>query len=246
MIAQLLSNFRSISLSEMNDVALMKRVDTKYILTSSQVAHVLQQLVNDYRILDIKGKRLMQYSTLYFDTEENRFYQDHHNQKATRKKIRMRKYVDSDLSFLEVKKRNNKNVTEKSRIKIEDIEEQLSDEANDFLQKNMATVPALKPNLFSKFKRLTLVNKEQKERVTIDTDLRYEANDEELSIPNIAIVEVKQEGINRSTKIRQVLKSQNIRVSSISKYCLGITNLYKEIKQNRFKPLNLKIKKLSK
>lgn len=245
MLTKHLSKFEAISLSEMNGVALMKRVDTKYLLSSDQVGYILEQLVDDYRILEIGGKRLMQYSTLYFDTEQNRFYQDHHNQKATRKKIRMRKYVDSDLSFLEVKKRNNKKVTEKLRIEIDDLEESLSDEANDFLKENIETVPKLRPNLYSKFRRLTLVNKIHKERVTIDTDLAYEANNDKLTLPSISIIEIKQEGNNRSTKIRAVLKTQKIYPSSISKYCLGITNLYKNIKQNRFKELNLKIKKLS-
>jgi hypothetical protein len=42
---------------------------------------------------------------LYFDTDSKRFYHDHHNGKVKRTKIRMRNYVESNLTFLEIKKK---------------------------------------------------------------------------------------------------------------------------------------------
>ena len=47
----------------------------------------------------------MKYSTLYFDTNDKILYKHHHNKKGNRHKIRMRKYIDSNICFLEIKKR---------------------------------------------------------------------------------------------------------------------------------------------
>ena len=45
-------------------------------------------------------------------------YHDHHNGKLNRYKVRRRRYIDTDTEFLEVKLKNNKKRTIKSRIKL--------------------------------------------------------------------------------------------------------------------------------
>ncbi len=96
-----ISNFDKISLDEMNGVSLMKRVDTKFILTESQLSEILFQIQEDYKILEIDGERLMEYSTLYFDTQNKYCYTDHHNRKANTFKIRIKKGLLYSL-FLEI------------------------------------------------------------------------------------------------------------------------------------------------
>ena len=105
MISNNLINFSSISLKEMDNVSLLKRVDTKFLTTEKKLLEILSLISSDYNILDIDDKRLMKYSTLYFDTNDKMLYNYHHNKKGNRYKIRMRKYVDSNICFLEVKKR---------------------------------------------------------------------------------------------------------------------------------------------
>ena len=102
-IENIINKYSPISLEEMNSVALMKRTDTKFVINKSQLSIILNNLDVHYRILQIKEDRLMSYSSLYFDTTENKFYNDHHNGKNYRTKIRQRKYVESDLCFLEIK-----------------------------------------------------------------------------------------------------------------------------------------------
>ena len=92
-----LSSFDKISLDEMNGVSLMKRVDTKFILSESQLLKVFSKIQKDYKVLEIDNERLMQYSTLYFDTQNKKCFKEHHNGKLNRYKIRMRKYLVSDL-----------------------------------------------------------------------------------------------------------------------------------------------------
>jgi hypothetical protein len=54
------------------------------------------------------------YLTLYFDTESFDNYIAHHNGKRPRFKIRMRKYVSSGFSFLEVKEKDNRTARSRS------------------------------------------------------------------------------------------------------------------------------------
>ena len=100
MISNNLINFSPISLKEMDNVSLLKRVDTKFLTTEKKLLEILSLISSDYNILDIDDKRLMKYSTLYFDTNDKMLYNYHHNKKGNRYKIRMRKYVDSNICFL--------------------------------------------------------------------------------------------------------------------------------------------------
>lgn len=236
-----INGFSSISLEEMNGVALMKRTDTKFIVNVSQLIDVLQQVQNDYKVLEINENRIMNYSSLYFDTSCNKFYNDHHNGKKNRIKVRVRKYVESNLCFLEVKQKNGKGETNKSRVPIQDFENDLSKLSKEFIYKTVLKEYELQPSLWNNFERITLVNNKNKERVTIDLNLSYKVNDNKKSYEKLVVIEVKQERFNRNTKIVRVLKSIRQNPYSISKYCIGMISLYKDIKYNLFKTKLIKI-----
>jgi len=99
----ILQNFQPISLSEMDEVKLMNRTDTKFVLNRTLFNEVLPQLTSSYRVLEISDQRLSSYRTLYFDTSGFDLFLDHHNGKGNRFKVRIRKYVESNLFFLEIK-----------------------------------------------------------------------------------------------------------------------------------------------
>ena len=244
MEASSLSEFEPIALKEMNSVSLLKRIDTKFLTTESKLIEVIPYLLSDYKVLEIGENRLMNYSTLYFDTEDLKSYNEHHNGRAKRQKIRIRKYIDSDLCFLEIKEKQNSGMTHKTRCSIPDIEKVLTKKSTDFIKKTINKDLILKPVLYNYFQRFTLVNKQRAERVTIDSCLNYKTNDATKSLHNIVVIEVKQEKQNTQTPVYKALKSNKIRTSSFSKYCIGVANLFTEIKVNRFKELNLKINKL--
>lgn len=118
-----LNEMQSISLSEMDSVELMNRFDTKYIFSAERLLEILTLVKNDYRVLEVKGVRLNRYNNLYFDTSDYKFFNEHHNKKANRLKVRYRKYADSGVTFFEVKKktiktkqRNTESVVVKFRI----------------------------------------------------------------------------------------------------------------------------------
>ena len=240
-----LSSFDKISLDEMNGVSLMKRVDTKFILSESQLLKVFSKIQKDYKVLEIDNERLMQYSTLYFDTKNKKCFKEHHNGKLNRYKIRMRKYLVSDICFLEVKKKNNLGVTNKTRRQIKDFETILSSDSKEFIYNSQINDLLLEPALYNNFNRITLVNKNYPERVTIDTNLSFKSADKEKIFDNLVVIEIKQEGKRLNTVMNKALKLMSILPTNFSKYCLGITNTFDNIKSNRFKEINLKINKLN-
>jgi len=116
-LLQIVNRFEPISLADMGRAELMERSDLKFAITFSDLLSLLPSLINEYRVLEIKDKRLFEYDTLYYDTPDYQLYRMHHNGKMNRFKVRRRTYVDSDINFLEAKIKNNKGVTNKLRIK---------------------------------------------------------------------------------------------------------------------------------
>jgi hypothetical protein len=244
-VTQSIRAFKSISLEEMNAVSLMKRRDTKYTIPIKSLVPILMELQNEYQVLEIKHRRLMHYASVYFDTPAFTFYFDHHNGKIRRTKIRQRKYVDSELTFLEIKQKNGNGETHKSRIEIPDFESNLSEKSKEFILKTTQKSMELKPVLWNHFNRITLVNLRDNERVTIDLGLAYSMNEIEKKYDKLVVIEVKQSRFDRNSRIVQTLKKHRYNPFSISKYCIGMVHLYQDLKYNLFKSKVLKINKIS-
>ena len=73
-------------------------------------------LARQYEVLEIDNKRFFKYQNLYFDTDDFFFYHQHHNRNLSRYKVRFRRYVDTNQCYFEVKHKNNKRKTLKSRL----------------------------------------------------------------------------------------------------------------------------------
>ncbi len=244
-IKPIIQKMPSIGLKEMDSVALMKRIDTKFMIPTDKLSSILNAVFDHYRVLEIDNKRIMSYSSQYFDTSVKDFYHDHHNGKINRMKVRIRKYVDSNLAFLEIKKKDGKGYTTKYRTRIGDFEHILSLKSNAFIQKSTSKVLTLEHSIFNDFRRITLVNNDLNERVTIDFNLSFTKDQEVKSLDKIIIVEVKQEGVNRNSPIIQALRNSREYPFSISKYCIGVLQHFQDVKYNRFKKKLLTIKKIS-
>jgi hypothetical protein len=244
-LVPIINNLEPISLKEMNSVSLMKRTDTKFIIHQKKLIKVLEIIKDNYKILEIDKNRMMTYASLYFDTENKKFYNDHHNGKINRAKVRMRKYIESDICFLEIKQKDGKGKTTKSRIQIKDFETNLSKNSIDFISKTTSEKLELKPIIWNKFNRITLVSTITKERITIDLNLCYKLNTLKKDYSNLVIIEVKQERFNRTSAVVKALKNNFINPYSISKYCIGMTHIYPQLKYNRFKRKLIKINNLT-
>ena len=114
----------------------------------------------------------------------------------------------------------------------------------DFLDCKIPFSPdELELKLFNTFQRITLTN--QIERVTIDFELEFSNENGSIGyLPELAIVEVKQSKFSINSDVVKVLKKHQIRPCSFSKYCIGSTLVYPNLKSNRFKSKLLLINKL--
>jgi hypothetical protein len=115
-IVQLLEKLPPISLAEMKDIKLMNRIDKKYLATIEQLQQLLVLAQGKYMVQQIEGKRYNRYHTIYLDTPDEEMYTMHHNGRLVRQKIRVRTYLDSGDTFLEVKNKNNHGRTKKKRM----------------------------------------------------------------------------------------------------------------------------------
>jgi hypothetical protein len=232
-----LHRYSPIHLEQMHHVALLRRIDTKYVLSEEQLYRVLSRLTTDYDVLEIAGRRLHHYQTLYFDTPDFALYRQHHDGWRDRYKVRSRFYVDSDLAFLEVKRKTNKDITIKSRLQTPEVITRIDVRTDDFLHEHFPySTELLKPKLWNSFYRMTLVNKHSVERLTLDIDLNFHAVGAQTALPGVAVAEVKQQALSLHSEFVGQMRALGVRSMSFSKYCIGISQLYSQVKQNQFKP----------
>ncbi len=234
-VNHILTQFDPITLEEMDGVKLMDRRDTKFAFHFSELLSVLQEVIPFYRVLTIESNRISRYKTLYYDTHGFDLYHHHHSGKLNRYKIRHRTYVESELGFLEVKFKNNKGRTIKTRIREQETTELKEERALLFLQKHLPFNPlTLVPKILVNYSRITLVNKVSAERLTIDLNLEFETVSNTQTLNHIVIAEVKQDSKQVSPFV-SMMKRRHIREGSISKYCFAIASTFTEVKKNNFK-----------
>lgn len=230
-----INSFKPITLEEMDQVALMKRVDTKFVVRINQLPSILEAIQHSYQVLEINENRLMQYFTSYFDTTGFQFYNNHHRGRKKRAKVRLREYTNSNINFIEVKQKNNKGQTVKRRISSPTMASLGSMESiNSFYTKLVGQSIDLKLVISNAFDRFTLVNVKEQERITIDTNIKFNG---QLWNPALAIIELKQKKLNRNSTVYRKLKASQIHPARISKYCLGMSTAYPSLKTNNFKPV---------
>lgn len=238
--AELLKDFEPIGLSQMDEITLMNRVDTKYVCTERQLEALLKLAQKDYFALETESGKTTVYDTMYFDTPEQEMYMVHHSGRLIRKKVRVRTYVCSGATFLEVKRKNNHRRTKKKRMEVpqgclKDFSS-APGAAEFLLEKSGYNPEDLSPALETRFDRITLVNKTKTERVTIDTNLTFcnQRSGAEADMKGLAIIELKQDG-RAASQMKKILSELRIHELRISKYCIGTAMSNPAIKQNRFK-----------
>ncbi|MFC2090182.1 polyphosphate polymerase domain-containing protein [Bacteroidota bacterium] len=237
LLADSIALFDPVSLEEMDHVKLMRRRDTKFVLPVDLLPEILKEIRAEYRALEINGIRIQEYHSLYFDTSELEMYRMHHNGRLNRHKVRVRTYSSNNKTFLEVKLKNNRQETIKTRIPVskDSLEEE---ESAGFLKKNAPyRSEDLIPALRNSFNRITLVNKSLPERITIDTELTYNTvdNSRTMTLHNLAVIEVKRDRDAAQSNILYILNRHKIHPIGFSKYCMGTVITNRQVKHNLFK-----------
>ena len=245
-LKDLLNDFETISLNQLDKVKLLNRHDTKFVFNQIQLPFILENIKPLYRILKIENSCIFKYDNTYFDTNDFLFYNQHHNENRNRFKVRLRKYSSSSDPFFEIKIKNNKNRTVKKRLKVDDFNKQIGEKEEQLISEVIGLSPnQLTPSLDIQFYRITLTDKNFSERLTIDTNICTLNGSISSLFDQLVISEIKQEKYNCKSDFIKILRNFKIPEMRFSKYCMGMLNIYKEIKYNRFKPKLLEINKIS-
>jgi hypothetical protein len=242
---KLYSDFEPASLGDLESLKLLNRYDSKYIVKKSQLIDVLTSVVSDYKVLEIDGKRDFEYQNQYFDTKDLMLYNIHHSGKLNRYKVRYRHYVDIDRYFFEMKFKTNKSKTEKTRMNKKGFETSINGGADQIILNSLGiSADNLFPTLDISYNRITLMNLESKEKITLDYNLNFDNYNNTKHLEDLAIIEIKLDRLKPHTAFTNILKQQGIRPVKISKYCLGIVLTTPGVKYNRFKEKILYINQL--
>ncbi len=229
---QRLKSFAPISLTQLNaQASFLDRIDVKYLMSEQEFESILSDLEENFFILEINGKSIFEYQSIYMDTADYDFYYQHQNKEKNRTKVRTRLYVDSDLAFFEYKQKQNK-VTRKFRYQMDvSGHGKMTDESKKFFegvyQSMYSTGPKkdISPALETHYNRLTFCSKNNDERVTVDFNVRLKdirnKKAKQNKLQNVIILESKS--TSKKCPSEKIMEKHNIQqASSCSKYSLGI------------------------
>lgn len=242
-----LNTFTPLNVKELSKVALLSRKDTKYLLSLDSLPEILNSLQPFYSVLAIKDLRLFQYKTTYYDTYDFHLYHMHQNGKLNRLKVRSRSYTESNLHFNEIKKKRNTGNTDKVRITRDQAINSIDVTFEAFLEDN-TPLPSkeLTNRTHIDFKRITLVDKEFTERLTIDVHLEAHSSKNKVAFTNLAIIELKQDKNASYSQAATILRDMRVFKQGCSKYCLAVGSLYTHVKKNKIKKLQRQVERIQK
>jgi hypothetical protein len=223
--------------------SLQQRVDRKFLLPSALLQPLLVGLQREYFVLRAGRKVWARYESLYFDTPERQFYNDHRRGRRPRHKVRIRHHLDRRLTFLEVKCKKSR--TTKSRLELPFLQASLGAAECRFIEAH-ASIDAsrLVPCVSIAFLRVTLVSAEVHERLTLDCDLQFSDEQRRERLPSVVIAEIKQPRHSNGKGAVGILRALHAREQALSKYCLA-TVLMSPVRTNMFKPVLRAVQRLS-
>lgn len=236
--AIMIRGFKPVGLDGIAAVRYMNRVDTKFLFPLNKLPELLKNVQSQYSALEIEQLKEFRYKTVYFDTPDLLFYNQHVTGKLNRAKVRIRTYESNGLTFLEVKQKSNKGRTSKSRLEKEPGDMNHIEQSREFLPELLNfRAGSLKPVINTGFTRITLVNLDRAERITIDYNISWNNfKGEALEMPFLAIAEIKSEKSTALSPFFIELKHLGIRSTGFSKYAIGMALVNGAPKRNNLKP----------
>jgi VTC domain len=231
----MLDDFAMVSLADVLGAAtLLTRIDHKYMVPLDALPALMELL--DLPVLEIEGRRVFRYESVYFDTPAWSTYLASAHRRRRRLKVRTRSYLDSSTCMLELKSKGYRDQTVKERIGYDRHDRGvLTGTARAFLAGRAPDLAEqqLSAALTTTYRRSSFADLAGGARVTIDTDLVCEDNTgHRVGTPGFAIVETKS--ANGSCQADHVLWNAGYRPDSISKYGLGVAALHPELPSNKW------------
>lgn len=233
-----------VSLEALNTKApMLTRLDHKYVLRQRVLEQAGNALGRHFDILEIGGRRAFAYETFYFDDADLRCYHDHRQGRRQRFKVRVRRYPDDNLCFVEVKLKDKRGMTVKRRLGIAPSQyAQLDDHAIHYVGRmhhelyGRELQRTLMPTLEVRYERTTLVAKDGGERLTIDRRLAFSYGGPwHAADADLMIVETKsRNGNGVADRILRALHQHP--TPNCSKYCVGMNLTGAVRNRNKFLP----------
>jgi hypothetical protein len=225
--------------------SLQQRFDRKYLFAAHDIACVLVHLRHSHCVLRAGDRVWARYQSVYLDTPDRELYHAHRCDRRPRFKVRIRHHVDRQLSFLEVKRKDNTGRTAKHRLGLLFGQADLSSRERTFIDAHAPLAgKCLLPCVAISFQRLTLVGRVLDERVTFDRGLMVAAGTSVEELGRVVIAEVKQGHYVNHGGAVEGFRRGNVREMALSKYCLA-TALVAPVPANVFKPALRAIGRLS-
>ena len=221
-----------VTLAELDRAQLHDRVESKVIFHANHLETALQRLADDYLVLDHEGQRRQRYLNEYFDTPDRRTYREHHNQYGRRFKLRYRSYVNSDLTYFEVKTNANGRTVKDRRRSTRPDGSMHSRDGVFFFTRSGCAPSRFVPSLTVAYDRILLVKRDFSERVTFDFDLGFSTDRGTATMPGLVICEFKQPRLDRRSP---AMSAVGCRPQMFSKYCMGLASCEPDLVRNRFK-----------
>ncbi|MFN8020673.1 MAG: polyphosphate polymerase domain-containing protein [Acidimicrobiales bacterium] len=234
-LADLVASAPSVDLADVEEhAALLTRVDRKYALDRVTAEAVVERLVPRAAVMTVADGRTFWYRSVYFDTPDLESYRRAATQRRLRWKVRTRSYVESGTTFVEVKQRGTRGVTEKQRISLplDSTPEHLGPISCEWIDDTLArrgVGASLAPACTTGYQRTTLVDLDSTTRATIDTSIVLGGAE----TPELVIVEVKSP--NGSSWFDRVLRDAGARPGSVSKFGLAMAASHPELPANRWR-----------
>ena len=231
-----LGDLAPIGLDQLNArAALQTRVDRKYLISPVDLERVIDRVADRTHILEIEGRRLFSYRSVYFDTPAFDSYLGAARRRPDRFKVRTRTYADTGDCWVEVKLRDRHGRTIKHRIAHERGRgRELTPTALAFV----ASFPRLRelaheldPVITTEYRRATLTTGDT--RATIDLDTTASAGDGRLvTLGDRVIVETKSD--RSPSPVDRALWDLGIRPTKVSKFAIGAASLFAELPSNKW------------
>ena len=233
LIGSVLDRLDAITLDDLDArAALQDRVDRTYIVREGELEALVERLAEGHLVLEIDGRRVFAYESVYFDTPDARCYRDHVDGRRPRFKLRTRLYADTGECVFEVKVKDAEGRTVKEHLPYApEDRERLTPEARRFIADTLERLAGLSApddlerSLITRFKRATLAPRDGSARLTCDGDLRLVAPDGGCVVPrdSFVVVETKSEG--GESPADDLLHDADREPLSLSKYRVGLALL---------------------
>lgn len=248
-----------IGLDDLNaSAALLTRVDRKYLLSPARLAtrstspdDVLAALLDEVllpdgaRVLEIDGRRAFGYRSDYLDTPDDASFRGAAHRRRRRFKVRLRTYLDTGTSTLEVKTRGGRGTTVKERAPFDgDVltpDGRLSPAAAAYTSATLrdahivdVDVATLRTSLTTLYHRTTVLLPTSGARLTLDAGLQFVAADGVVrDTPGLVVVETKTPTGVRADADR-FLWGRGVRPARFSKYATGRALMDDTLPANRW------------